>query len=74
MQAAIIDVTLIAGGAAGNVLANRLTENAHFSVLVLEAGVSCVFLKISRFNCLLNLDHFNYAETKVSLMLSYPFC
>lgn len=30
----------IAAGAAGNVIANRLTENPNFSVLVIEAGIT----------------------------------
>ncbi|KAJ7237049.1 aryl-alcohol oxidase [Mycena haematopus] len=34
------DFVIVGGGASGNVVANRLTENPHFSVLVLEAGVS----------------------------------
>ena len=32
------------GGAAGNTLANRLTENNNIQVLVLEAGGRCVHL------------------------------
>ncbi|KAJ7653271.1 aryl-alcohol oxidase [Mycena polygramma] len=36
------DFVIIGGGTAGNVVANRLTENPDFSVLVLEAGVSNV--------------------------------
>ncbi|KAJ7851576.1 pyranose dehydrogenase [Mycena leptocephala] len=34
------DFVILGGGTAGNVVANRLTENPAWSVLVLEAGVS----------------------------------
>ncbi|KAJ7654799.1 pyranose dehydrogenase [Mycena rosella] len=34
------DFVVVGGGTAGNVVANRLTENPNFSVLVVEAGVS----------------------------------
>ncbi|KAJ7242969.1 hypothetical protein C8J57DRAFT_1084041 [Mycena rebaudengoi] len=36
------DFVVVGGGTAGNVVANRLTENPKFSVLVLEAGVTSV--------------------------------
>ncbi|KIJ36597.1 GMC oxidoreductase [Sphaerobolus stellatus SS14] len=34
------DFVIVGAGTAGNVMANRLTENGQFSVLVIEAGVS----------------------------------
>ncbi|KAJ7242977.1 aryl-alcohol oxidase [Mycena rebaudengoi] len=42
------DFVIVGGGTAGNVIANRLTENPDFSVLILEAGVSNIGVLESR--------------------------
>ncbi|KAJ7247058.1 hypothetical protein C8J57DRAFT_1081121, partial [Mycena rebaudengoi] len=39
------DFVIVGGGAGGNTVANRLTEDPKVSVLVLEAGPSYVSLK-----------------------------
>ncbi|KXN85893.1 Choline dehydrogenase, mitochondrial [Leucoagaricus sp. SymC.cos] len=39
-QDSVFDFVIVGGGTAGNALANRLTENPNFNVLVLEAGPS----------------------------------
>ncbi|KAJ7243049.1 pyranose dehydrogenase [Mycena rebaudengoi] len=67
------DFVIIGGGTAGNVVANRLTENPNFSVLVLEAGVSnegvldaiVPFLAINMFSGP-NMYEWNYTTTPQS--------
>lgn len=41
----------VSGGTAGSVLANRLTENSDFSVLVVEAGPTCEAHSFISLNC-----------------------
>ncbi|KAJ7243025.1 hypothetical protein C8J57DRAFT_66332 [Mycena rebaudengoi] len=65
------DFVIVGGGTAGNVVANRLTENPKFSVLVLEAGVSNEGVIISTAPFLLgslvfrgpNIYEWNYTTT-----------
>lgn len=43
------DYIIVGGGLAGMVVANRLSENAERSVLVIEAGILCVSQQLNFF-------------------------
>ncbi|KAJ7488894.1 pyranose dehydrogenase [Mycena latifolia] len=66
------DFVVVGGGTAGNVVANRLTENPKVSVLVLEAGVSdegILASEVPFLQCELlgnNIYNWNYSTTPQS--------
>ncbi|KAJ7176682.1 hypothetical protein C8R46DRAFT_1346666 [Mycena filopes] len=64
------DFVVVGGGGAGNVVANRLTQNPDFSVLVLEAGVSRVYVYRSSVHYLTCFSNENVTDSIVPFLVN----
>ena len=64
-------LTLQSAGAAGNVLARRLSENSTYSVLVIEAGVTFVFYYRPLLNALTTINAFSRNEGVIDAIVPF---